>query len=402
MNSDSQISGQRLHLLEGLRGYLAWWVVVGHCMIEAGFKPEWLPSILKVVVIPGYAVDVFVILSGFVITHLLQLSRPDYRVFILRRFFRLYPLFLVCLAVAVVSFHFNRAIYTDFQKLAPSEAYRPEVWQSHAENLGTHVGVSLSLLHGAIPNQWLPFSYNAFIPPGWSISLEWQFYLLAPLILLGIRQHFAVVCGFAALIVLFRDHYDIGGWGSFLPHHFEFFALGMASHHVFLQLSRREGWLHSTLNITVAMAFLLFLLVEPIRALIVNPYEARISEWLPLCLWLFVLALLVELHGASPTRFALWIGKIFLNRVAQALGKVSYSTYLLHYFGIYLAMTVAVKADLNLDKYRALALLLAIAIPVTLTLSFLAYRFVEVPGISLGRKLADRIGRRQKLAPSDG
>jgi peptidoglycan/LPS O-acetylase OafA/YrhL len=39
----------------------------------------------------------------------------------------------------------------------------------------------LFMMHGAVPNDVLPHSEYAFNMPAWSISLEWQFYLVAPL-----------------------------------------------------------------------------------------------------------------------------------------------------------------------------------------------------------------------------
>lgn len=50
---------------------------------------------------PGYAVDVFIILSGFVIFYLLDHQHLSYRVFICRRFFRLAPLFFLVVLIAI-------------------------------------------------------------------------------------------------------------------------------------------------------------------------------------------------------------------------------------------------------------------------------------------------------------
>ena len=37
------------------------------------------------------------------------------------------------------------------------------------------------MLHGLVPHSLLPDATGAFLGPGWSVSTEWQFYLVAPL-----------------------------------------------------------------------------------------------------------------------------------------------------------------------------------------------------------------------------
>lgn len=49
----------------------------------------------------GVAVFVFIILSGFVITHLLFTKRERYLSYLVRRAFRLFPAYLVCLAISL-------------------------------------------------------------------------------------------------------------------------------------------------------------------------------------------------------------------------------------------------------------------------------------------------------------
>ena len=53
---------------EGLRGWLAWWVVVGHSLDESGWSASFLPTIGKFFMGQMFAVRIFIILSGFVIT----------------------------------------------------------------------------------------------------------------------------------------------------------------------------------------------------------------------------------------------------------------------------------------------------------------------------------------------
>ena len=98
------MEGQRLHRLpelDGLRGLLAVWVWLYHAPYISG---DWnsLPEVVRTFLGGDKAVDVFIILSGFVISLLLLREREPYRTFLWRRFLRLYPVYIVCLVGAVL------------------------------------------------------------------------------------------------------------------------------------------------------------------------------------------------------------------------------------------------------------------------------------------------------------
>src|SRR5436190_20060712 len=79
---------------DGLRGLLALWVFATH-VIELGPYPGAASPIRAYL-----AVDIFIILSGFVIFHLLS-TGENYWTFITRRWFRLFPVFAVCFLIAL-------------------------------------------------------------------------------------------------------------------------------------------------------------------------------------------------------------------------------------------------------------------------------------------------------------
>src|SRR4051794_11636844 len=88
---------RRLECLDGLRGVLAVYVMLGH-MAPFSALPAWI-------VVPlshgGAAVDVFFILSGLVILRSLEGCAFQARPFLISRTARIFPVFLVMLAIGV-------------------------------------------------------------------------------------------------------------------------------------------------------------------------------------------------------------------------------------------------------------------------------------------------------------
>src|SRR4051794_2164034 len=96
----------RIRSLEAVRGILAVWVVVGHVLRSTGFTPSDL-GILGVLASPGYAVDIFIILSGFVIFFLLDSKPVGWALFIYQRFMRIAPMYFVALLVSAITLNWT-------------------------------------------------------------------------------------------------------------------------------------------------------------------------------------------------------------------------------------------------------------------------------------------------------
>ena len=81
--------------LESLRGLLALWVLIAHVTARVISEGTISKAHAQAPLEPLLPVYVFMILSGFVIFSLLQREQESYGVFVVRRIFRLAPLFLV-------------------------------------------------------------------------------------------------------------------------------------------------------------------------------------------------------------------------------------------------------------------------------------------------------------------
>jgi peptidoglycan/LPS O-acetylase OafA/YrhL len=130
MRSGSQPTGYVTEFC-GLRGLLALWVFAYHTVAIAGVWDR-LPAIVGTRLDGAKAVDVFIILSGFVITSLLMQERESFGVFITRRFLRLWPVFIICIAAAL-----------GLQAVG--------LMPIRGEPLLAHILVHTTMLHGAVP-----------------------------------------------------------------------------------------------------------------------------------------------------------------------------------------------------------------------------------------------------------
>ena len=84
---------KRFQALEGLRGVLAWAVVFSHLANFSDIYKRGFGALVNILGTPS--VLIFVIISGFVITHAI-LERPEpYRSYLTRRFMRIFPLFAI-------------------------------------------------------------------------------------------------------------------------------------------------------------------------------------------------------------------------------------------------------------------------------------------------------------------
>lgn len=229
-------SPNSLHIreLDSVRALMAWWVVLAHTCEFFGIHKTPFVNILWGV----EAVNVFIILSGFVIFLLLDTTKESCDIFIFRRLARLYPVYLVVLLAALASLACTNANIA----LVPSfKGFRTGIQQSTTQFLPAHIVAHLSMLHGVLPEKLLPFSSLAIVPPAWSLSLEWQFYLVAPLVFAGVRKASGAAIALVTVVgihwlstTLHMPRYSAA---SFLPLNLGYFLLGICSYGCFKRLS---------------------------------------------------------------------------------------------------------------------------------------------------------------------
>jgi peptidoglycan/LPS O-acetylase OafA/YrhL len=355
---------------DGLRGLLALWVFGAH-VIELG--PYWSATRH---VHASWAVDIFIILSGFVIFHLLSRGE-DYGTFITRRWFRLFPVFAVCFLLAW-------ALYAGL-------GIQDEIafGIGHETALAPYLISHLTMLHGVVPNEILLHSAEAILPPAWSISVEWQFYLLAPLLFIFATRPTLktalVVAGLVALRVL-QEAGQLGvlfpggprrlsfDMNAFLPLKLEFFAIGGACCALWHWLCRRP---------VVALPRWGYAAFAAVTVLVGFRSPA-------ISLWLIFFGIVLQSKFGAASGFLRRGVAIVNGGVSQFLGRISYSVYLLHLPVLILARHGINRLFPDLAPLQFQVLLIASALPLTLAGAWILNVVVEGPMIEMGKRITRR------------
>ncbi len=376
---------KKLSEIEGLRGYLALYVVLFHAKKLSGYNENHL---LNRFLEGSLAVDVFIIVSGFVIFFLLKSKCESYIPYITRRFFRLYPLYIVLFfsGLIISPIALENASYLSVYDQSYSSYWVSSIdtWNVHKlTNIISH----LFMLHGIIPQSIIPSGSEAFLVPAWSISLEWQFYLLAPAMFLLIRKKLAAFVVIIVICFLLKPIIPGSKHGAFLLEHIGFFFCGIITFHFFEKVPIK-GYL-TELQLLALLLFSVFLAT-------IN------GAMLPVAGWLVFFSVLYFSRVSFREKWPVIIFKfLFNNRICQFLGRISYSLYLSHFLVINILQNLLFKRMANLGQLQHYLLLTILTVLVSVTVSIVLYYLVEKPGISFGRQLATKIGRSNPVGPNN-
>ena len=168
-------SGVYLPALDGVRGLAILMVLAAHYSTVLDRSVPWERITITLCDMGTTGVDLFFVLSGFLITGILLDTRdgPGYfRNFYARRTLRIFPLYYVFLFVQFVPI---RGMHEMMQKQAPFSGINPLWYLFYASNLGPTRGV-------------FDFSLGHM----WSLAVEEQFYLIWPLVLFLLPRRMVV------------------------------------------------------------------------------------------------------------------------------------------------------------------------------------------------------------------
>jgi peptidoglycan/LPS O-acetylase OafA/YrhL len=282
------------------------------------------------------ALETFFIMSGFYMALVLEEKYTRKRDFYLARFLRIYPTYLIILALTVIACVAHGSGEIAPGRTWPIAAY--DTWRSQwtslsATTLGTlfltnlllvgqDVVMFLSIDSGGLA--WtsnfaaepLPAWKFLFNPPAWSISLELVFYLIAPFI---VRRHTGFLVSLMIGALLLKRALATGfglahdPWSyRFLPSEFPLFILGIFGYRFYATNRDRLSTSRFLRGCGAAL----------------------------LCGWVAWIVLYNETnHTYRGTAFLLYsalsipfvFSLVKRSRVDQFLGDLSYPIYLSHY-----------------------------------------------------------------------
>lgn len=333
-----QTSTEHSRNLDVLRALAVLFVVASHAA-HAFWHAEWLGSLGRFGVILFFFHTALVLMQSL---DRMGRSAKGWRLagsFWVRRGFRIYPLAILCVLVAL-GLH-----------MSPNG----DMW--HVSHRWKVALANLLLV------QNLTFAEDV-LGPLWSLPLEVQMYLLLPGIFLLIRRWqmpplllWIASLGAALLLPPLSGRFGIF---RFAP----CFAAGVYAFQAESEARRR-------------LPAYLWLVAIALAALLYKPFDdIELNLKLPLA-WLAALVV-----GGS----FLYIkdaGHTWLTRAAHGLAEISYGVYLSHIFVIALC----------LRSFHSRTVQVAVFIALTPLLSALLYRTIERPGIAMGRLLSRYVER---------
>ena len=302
-------------------------------------------------------VDLFFVLSGFLITYLLLLEkennfgRIDILKFYLRRVFRIWPLYYLIMFISFVVIPLLSNFYFfDNNMSLLNSIHNPDNYSFNT--------IALYLC-------FLPQFANVVIgaSQSWSIGVEEQFYLIMPIMLSFFSKK--AFFGFILLLlsIYFIPIYEIHQWFYAVTKFFRFMIIGVIGGYLY------SYNLKTISNLTKSKYpyFLIVILIISLSFFIV--FENNLNRYVLGVLFLFLILFTVN----SSNKL------VFKNKLMSYLGKLSYGIYMYHTFVLFLIFPLANKYFLEKEGNTipyTLFLYLA-SYSVTILISIVSYEWFE-------------------------
>ncbi|HXT27286.1 MAG TPA: acyltransferase [Candidatus Eisenbacteria bacterium] len=316
---------QRLIELDGLRGFALVMILAFHAVSQEGEYPAgtFLAYLQRSVAMGWTALDLFFILSGFLIGGILMDARdsPSYfKTFYARRFFRIVPVYFawVLLYVLLVTFAADEVVKFSNTGLRPPLNF--SVW-SHFLFLQNSFNLRLYGLSGA----W--FGHL------WSLAVEEQFYLVAPLVVRLIPpRHLKWILGTIVLLAIlariyfrFILHVPVTSITTRTVCRMDALAVGVLAA-ILVRSETGRRWLDRHLR---ELRFLLVALAVGVVMFFLFSYGSINRGMQSIGFTWMAAFYAVVLLLAVQNRVG-WLARFLRNPLLLELGSVSYCVYLIH------------------------------------------------------------------------
>jgi peptidoglycan/LPS O-acetylase OafA/YrhL len=354
---------RRVPELDGIRGVAVLMILVYHHLWNTLDRSSW-PAVFDVIQFGWTGVDLFFVLSGFLIGGILidnRTSTTYFKAFYFRRLCRIVPLYFAVLA----AFFLARAFI-----------HSPWLFDNTLSNWSYFL---------FIQNFFMTPSINYGLGVTWSLAIEEQFYLTLPLIVwLTPRRVLpwltvgAILGAIATRYLLFSSGNETGAY-VMMPSRADALMLGVLA----AQAVRSQGfkdWIRREREVMQFCLLILFLGVvaftykgnlQAVPALYVGSYT-----WFAL---LYVVVLVEAVSGG-------WIGAIFRWRSLRYCGTISYCLYLIHLPVLGLCHKIFFDSVPRSNSVARTAVTI-LALALTLAISHFTWRLFEKPLVERGQRV---------------
>jgi peptidoglycan/LPS O-acetylase OafA/YrhL len=357
-------SGEHFILLDHIRALAVFMVVAWHFTHAADIvKLDYVPSLFPFALLDeGHTgVSLFMTLSGYLFAKLLDGKTIDYRMFLWNRVLRLFPLLaVVILIIGVTTLVSGGSLYL--------YAYE----------------IALGALYPSLPNG------------GWSITVEFHYYLILPIFLWLLRKSkflplLIVIVAIALRLVIYHEKGEIQSLAYWtLVGRVDQFALGMLIYQFRSYLAHRHF-----LAIMTLVAFVMFYWYFDLQGgFFKNP-----SYPSPSCLWIFLLTIEGFVYAVSIAWYesSFFFSTAGVSRFFGRIGEYSYSIYLLHFFFVFNAARFVNNWIMDISNFYLACLWSVVFLLLMLPVGYLSFRFIEAPFLKLRKRYFVTLRDSQKI-----
>ncbi|HYG37904.1 MAG TPA: acyltransferase [Cytophagales bacterium] len=314
-------------------------------------------------------VNLFFVLSGFLITYLLlneeemksEINLPN---FYIRRFLRIWPLFFACVFYGFIVEPWIMKLFGEgVEQTADPLLYVTFLSNFSNINYGETEAQNLGIL--------------------WSVSIEEQFYLFWPLLLLLFRRRIILCLLLILVSIVFRyfnaENFHILRWHtlSVIGDLSVGGLIGLLSFqsNAFVDFFKHLGKWKILMVYIAGFGFIFF------KDDIMNTHTLiAISA---LIISLFFAFIILEQNYSDHSFF-----KLKNNKIISSMGKYTYGLYCLHMIGIAVAKEICTYLNINNTLFGVLFWQTLLSLTLSMLMSYVSYEFYEKPFLKLKGKFS--------------
>lgn len=353
----------RLEELDGLRGVAAFMVFLSHViglLVVTDFVFIYQNSPARIISDGAAAVDIFFVLSGFVLSlpFIDAGKKINYFTFVVKRVFRLYPTYWTCLILTIIlNYFFNRSALNHLSDWAKT------LWVNE---------ITRDDILGHFP-LIMKTDFHVIVPVAWTLAIEMKMSIILPIFIFFLQKWNGLVSQ-VVLLSISLILSNLSGKFEFLP----LFIVGLV-------LSKNWRTFEVIKNFSNLKLLLLFILaIALIGNRFIMPFNHNPHFYSLITALGAALIILIAIYGGG-------VNKALKLPAVDFIGKISYSFYLYH------LPILLVTLSFLYPIYESILFSAIVSFLITLFVSFISYLFIESNSMMLYRNISEWARRGIKL-----